>query len=105
ETFKPLMQQLFVDSHCHINFPELASNLGLVLDAMASNGVSHALCVSVTLEAYPEVLGIADGHPNVFASVGVHPDSQAVEEPTVERLVDVASHPRVVAIGETGLDY
>lgn len=96
---------MFIDSHCHINFPELASNLGLVLDAMASNRVSHALCVAVTLEAYPEVLGIAEGHSNVFASVGVHPDSQSVEEPTIDRLVDLARHPRVVAIGETGLDY
>jgi TatD DNase family protein len=96
---------LFVDSHCHINFPELASNLDQIVDAMGANGVSHALCVSVDLETLPQVLAIAERFPNVFASVGVHPDHQGVEEPDVARLVDLTAHPRVVAIGETGLDY
>ena len=72
---------------------------------MDSNGVTHALCVSVDLETLPQVLAIAERYPNVFASVGVHPDHQGVEEPDVARLVDLAAHPRVVAIGETGLDY
>lgn len=96
---------MFVDSHCHINFPELASDLDRVLDAMGANAVTHALCVSVDLETLPQVLAIAERFPNVFASVGVHPDHQGVEEPDVERLVELAAHPRVVAIGETGLDY
>lgn len=96
---------MFVDSHCHINFPELQSNLDGVLGAMASNAVTHALCVSVTLEAFPEVLAIAERFPNVFASVGVHPDTEEGEEPALERLLELARHPRVIAIGETGLDY
>ena len=96
---------MYVDSHCHINFPELVADIDGVLGAMRANGVSHALCVSVTLEAFPEVLGLAERFPNVFASAGVHPDTEAGEEPDVERLVALAGHPRVVAIGETGLDY
>jgi len=96
---------MFVDSHCHINFPELKADLDGVLGAMAANAVTHALCVSVTLEAFPEVLAIAERFPNVFASVGVHPDTEEGEEPALERLLDLARHPRVVAIGETGLDY
>ena len=96
---------MFVDSHCHINFPELAGNLEGVLGAMAANAVTHALCVSVTLEAFPEVLHLAERYSNVFASVGVHPDTEAGEDPPAARLVELAHHPRVVAIGETGLDY
>lgn len=72
---------------------------------MGANAVTHALCVSVDLETLPQVLAIAERFPNVFASVGVHPDHQGVEEPDVARLVELAAHPRVVAIGETGLDY
>lgn len=96
---------MFVDSHCHINFPEFAADLEGTLEAMRSNAVTHALCVSVNFETLPQVLAIAERFPNVYASVGVHPDSQGGEEPTVARLVDLAAHPRVVAIGETGLDY
>lgn len=96
---------MFVDSHCHINFPELAADLDGILAAMRSNAVSHALCVSVNLETLPQVLHISERFPNVYASVGVHPDNQGGEEPTVGRLVDLAAHPRIVAIGETGLDY
>lgn len=96
---------MFVDSHCHINFPELVADIDGVLGAMKANQVSHALCVSVTLEAFPEVLGLAERFPNVFASAGVHPDTRAGEDPGVDRLVALASHPRVVAVGETGLDY
>ncbi len=96
---------MFVDSHCHINFPELATNLGGVVDAMGRNHVTHALCVSVNVETFPDVLAIADQFPNVFASAGVHPDDRSGEEPSIERLVSLADHPKVVAIGETGLDY
>jgi TatD DNase family protein len=96
---------LFIDSHCHINFPELAADLGGVTEAMVANKVTHALCVSVNLETFPEVLVIAERFATIFASAGVHPDAQSCEEPDVERLVGLASHPRVVAIGETGLDY
>jgi TatD DNase family protein len=96
---------LFIDSHCHINFPELAADLNGVTGAMSANGVTHALCVSVNLETFPEVLAIAQRFPNIFASAGVHPDDRSGEEPDIGRLVKLASHPRVVAIGETGLDY
>jgi TatD DNase family protein len=94
-----------VDSHCHLNFPELAGNLDGVIGRMAQAGVSHALCVSVSLETFPEVLGIAERFPNVFASVGVHPDHTDGREPEDAGLVQAATNPRVVGIGETGLDY
>jgi TatD DNase family protein len=96
---------VLVDSHCHINFPELASDLDGVTARMRAAGVSHALCVSVNLETLPEVLAIAQRFPNVYASVGVHPDQHDGIEPSAEQLVDLARHPKVVAIGETGLDY
>lgn len=96
---------MFIDSHCHLNFPELAADLGGVTGAMAANKVTHALCVSVNLETFPEVLAVAERFPNVFASTGVHPDDRSGEEPDAARLVKLASHPKVVAIGETGLDY
>lgn len=95
----------FVDSHCHINFPDLAANLPEVLQCMQENEVAAALCVSVNLADLPQVLALAEQHPNVYASVGVHPDYEGVEEPGVERLVELAAHPKVIAIGETGLDY
>jgi len=95
----------FVDSHCHINFPELAANMGDVLAEMRHNDVISALCVSVNLADYPQVIALAEQHPNIYASVGVHPDYEGVEEPDVSRLIGLAQHPKVVAIGETGLDY
>ncbi len=96
---------MFIDSHCHINFPELAERLPEVFATMAENRVSHALCVSVDLPAFPQVLALAERYPNVYASVGVHPDYADTPEPDVEQLVRLADHPRIVAIGETGLDY
>lgn len=96
---------MFVDSHCHLDFPELAAQTDQVLARMAANEVSHALCVGVDLPNFPKVRALAEGHPNLFASVGVHPDYTDTPEPTVAELVALANHPRVVAIGETGLDY
>lgn len=96
---------MFVDSHCHINFPELAGRLPEILDTMQANQVSEALCVSVTLPEFPQVLALAESHSNIYASVGVHPDYADTPEPTVDQLVALAQHPRIVAIGETGLDY
>ncbi len=95
----------FVDSHCHINFPELAANMSDVLAQMRHNEVISALCVSVNLADFPQVLALAEQHPHIYASVGVHPDYEGVEEPDVARLVELAQHPKVIAIGETGLDY
>lgn len=96
---------MFVDSHCHLSFPELKSQLPTVLEAMQAAGVGKALCICTTLEEFPQVLELAQHHPTLWASVGVHPDNEGVQEPTVETLVQLAAHPRVVAIGETGLDY
>ncbi len=95
----------FIDSHCHINFHELAVNIPDVLANMQQNEVTAALCVSVNLADFPQVLALACQYPNIYASVGVHPDYESVEEPTVARLVELAQHPRIIAIGETGLDY
>ena len=96
---------LLVDSHCHINFPELRKDLPTLLENARRNGVGHMLCVSVNLEDYPQVREVADQHDNIFASVGVHPCYEDVQEPTLEELIELGKDPKVVAIGETGLDY
>ena len=96
---------MYVDSHCHINFPELAARMPEVLQKMTENGVSHALCVSVDLPDFPQVLALAEQYPHIFASVGVHPDYEETPEPSAEHLVELAKHPKIIAIGETGLDY
>jgi TatD DNase family protein len=94
-----------VDSHCHINFEELSKRMPEVLSNARMNDVSHMLCVSVNLEDFPQVIGLAHEHENIFASVGVHPCYEDVKEPSVEELVEIAQDPKIVAIGETGLDY
>jgi len=96
---------MFVDSHCHLDFPELAAEIPAVLDAMAAARVTHALCISVNLPGWPAVHALALAHPNLYASAGVHPDYDDTPEPTVDDLVALAARPKVVAIGETGLDY
>jgi TatD DNase family protein len=96
---------MFVDSHCHLDFPELAAQRDALLARMAANDVVAALCVAVNLEDFPRVLALAESDPRLFASVGVHPDYPEVDEPDVATLVALAAHPKVVAIGETGLDY
>ena len=94
-----------IDSHCHINFPGLAENMDDVLAQMQQNEVVSALCVSVNLADFPQILALAEQFPHIYASVGVHPDHEGAEEPDVARLVGLAQHPKVIAIGETGLDY
>ncbi len=96
---------MLVDSHCHLNFPELLANLPAIKQSMQDNEVSHALCISVTLPDFPQVLTLAEENENFYASVGVHPDYEDIQEPTVEELINLANHPKVIAIGETGLDY
>jgi TatD DNase family protein len=96
---------VLVDSHCHLDFPELASDLDQVLERMRASGVGRALCISVNLENWGRVRDLAATYPQLHATVGVHPDEQGGEEPSVERLVALAATPKVVAIGETGLDY
>ncbi len=96
---------MFVDSHCHLTFPDFAGQHQALLSRMAEAQVSHALCVCTTLEEFDAVHALALGHANLFASVGVHPDNEGVTEPSVQALLDLAAQPKVVAIGETGLDY
>jgi len=97
---------MLVDSHCHLDFPQLQADLDGVLARMRDHGVHHALTISTTLGTFPAVLAVAKGHPNVWCSAGVHPDERADgREVTFDELVRMAQDERVVAIGETGLDY
>ncbi|QWD87821.1 TatD family hydrolase [Polynucleobacter paludilacus] len=96
---------MFIDSHCHLDFPEFRSRLPEVLGNMEKANVKLALCVSVDLPDFPKVLKLAEDYPHLYASVGVHPDYEDTPEPTIEFLVEAAQHPKIVAIGETGLDY
>lgn len=94
-----------VDSHCHIDFPPLGDDVDGLLRAAGEQDVRHFLCVSVNWRDFPAVRALAETHAGVFASVGVHPNERDEAETPVEALVEAARHPRVVAIGETGLDY
>jgi TatD DNase family protein len=96
---------MFIDSHCHLDFPEFQTRLPEVLANMADAKVQNALCVSVDLPDFPKVLKLAEDHSHLYASVGVHPDYENTPEPTFEFLVQTAKHPKIIAIGETGLDY
>lgn len=97
-----------VDSHCHLDFPDYAGRLDEIRQGMVENGISHAMCISINLASFPEVLALAESYPNFFATVGIHPDQRPEEEgasTSVQELVRLSSHPKVLAIGETGLDY
>ena len=96
---------MYVDSHCHLTFPELHDRLPELRAAMSAAQVDRALCICTTLEEFPRVHALAQAHDNFWCSVGVHPDNEGVQEPSVDDLVSRAALPRVVAIGETGLDY
>ena len=96
---------MFTDSHCHLSFPELLAQMPAVQAAMQQAQVDRALCICTTLEEFDVVHGLAAQHPNLWATVGVHPDNEDVLEPSVADLVERAGRPRVVGIGETGLDY
>ena len=97
---------MLVDSHCHLDFPELNADLPAILSRMEDNGVTHALTISTTLETYPAVRRVAERLPNVWCSAGVHPDERRDgREASVEELLELADDAKVVAIGETGLDY
>ena len=96
---------MLVDSHCHLDFPELAADLPEVLRRMADAGVGAALCPGVSRERLPTVLALAGQYANIYAGVGVHPDSEEPDEFDVDALVELAGRPKVLAIGETGLDY
>lgn len=96
---------MFVDSHCHLSFPELATQLAEIRAAMDQARVDRALCICTTIEEFESVHGLALRYDNFWSTVGVHPDNEDVYEPTVDDLVQRAALPRVVAVGETGLDY
>jgi TatD DNase family protein len=97
---------MFIDSHCHIDFPEdFPEGPAPLLERMRATSVTHALCVNVVWPDFPRVLGLAQAHANLYASCGVHPDYVDTYEPTVAQLVQGAANSKVVAIGETGLDY
>lgn len=102
------MSALLVDSHCHLDRLDLEpfhGELKGALDNAFEHGVGHMLCVCIDLEHFYDVLAPAQAYENIFASVGVHPNEQGGQEPDVATLVDLAKDPRVIAIGETGLDY
>ncbi len=99
---------MLVDSHCHLDRLDLTAyngDIGGAIESAGRAGVTHMLCVCINLESFPGVLDLARRFDNVYASVGVHPTEQDCTEPTAEKLVELARDPRVVAIGETGLDY
>ena len=96
---------MFTDSHCHLTFPELAVDLPRIRAAMEQAQVSRALCICTTLEEFAAVHLLACSYDNFWATVGVHPDNEGVTEPTLEDLLERGRLPRVVGIGETGLDY
>ena len=96
---------MYTDSHCHLNFPELMSQLDSIQQAMEAAQVTRALCICTTMEDFDSVHGLAMAHDNMWATVGVHPDNEGVREPSLQDLLDGAARAKVVAIGETGLDY
>ena len=96
---------MYTDSHCHLSFPELHSQLPDIRQKMADADVSRALCICTTMEEFDDVHALAKTYDNFWSTVGVHPDNEDIYEPSVDDLVQKASLPRVVAVGETGLDY
>ena len=96
---------MYTDSHCHLNFPELQANLGDIRQAMQEAQVTRALLISTQMETFPDVNAMALAHDNFWCTAGVHPDEEGVQEPTLDDLLAMGRHPKVVGIGETGLDY
>ena len=99
---------MLIDSHCHLDRVDLRAydgDFGRLMDACAAAGVQRMLCVSIDLEHYPDMRRLVDPYPQVDVSVGVHPNEEDRQEPSVDQLIELAADPRVLAIGETGLDY
>ena len=96
---------MYTDSHCHLNFPELQANLVDIRQAMQEAQVTRALLISTQMETFPDVNAMALAHDNFWCTAGVHPDEEGVQEPTLDDLLAMGRHPKVVGIGETGLDY
>ena len=101
----PPSLQMYVDSHCHLSFPDFAGRMPDIRASMQAAGVTRALTICTTLEEFDQVHALAVAHDNLWCSVGVHPDNEGVTEPGLDDLLSRAARPRVVAIGETGLDY
>ncbi len=96
---------MFTDSHCHLSLQGLVQDLPRIREAMVQAKVDRALCICTTLEEFSQVHALATGYDNFWATVGVHPDNEDVREPTLDDLLTLGRLPRVVGIGETGLDY
>ena len=96
---------MYTDSHCHLNFPELRGDLPAIRQAMQSAQVTRALCICTTIEEFPDVHSLATEYENFWSTVGVHPDNEGIYEPTLDDLISRSQLPKVVALGETGLDY
>jgi TatD DNase family protein len=96
---------MFIDSHCHLDFDDFSNNLEEILLNMKNSRVNKALCISVDIPGFTNVLSLASKYDHLYASVGVHPDYEDTIEPTQDWLVEQAKNPKVIAIGETGLDY
>ena len=96
---------MFIDSHCHIDFPDLYAKIPEVLDNMRAHDVSHALAVSVDVKDWERIRALIETHPNIYGSVGVHPEYADAYEPSLDELLAMLAHPKVIATGETGLDY
>ena len=96
---------MYVDSHCHLSFPELKEKLPEIRAAMAAAQVDRALCICTTLEEFDDVHALATAYDNFWATAGVHPDTEGLREPSLDDLLALAAKPRVIGIGETGLDY
>lgn len=96
---------MFTDSHCHLTYPDLAGSWPAIRDAMAAAQVDRALCICTTLEEFSDVHRLATDNAHIWASAGVHPDNEGVTEPSLDDLLRLGALPKVIAIGETGLDY
>lgn len=96
---------MLIDSHCHLNMPELAGRLSDILAHMSQADIGQAIAISVDRDSSAEVLKLAEQHPNLYASVGIHPENPDTAEMSVDELIEASQHPKVVGIGETGLDY
>lgn len=96
---------MYIDSHCHLDFPELVADQAQVLAAMKQNDVGLALCIAVSVPDFPGVLKLAEEHDHLWASIGVHPQYEDTPELSEADFAEYLKHPKIVAVGETGLDY
>ena len=96
---------MLTDTHCHLFYKELKNDLDAIISRAIDMKVTRFICVGTNIEDSKECLSISENNDNIFASVGVHPDYEDINEPSVDQLVSLSKNTNVVAIGETGLDY